>query len=77
VAFQSETAAPKGSIFGNGGSVVSKAVTAQNYPTPPNIATPSSIPTSIAVAIVAERWSLSPPLAAVVCELANLGGRLA
>lgn len=29
---QNETAAPKGSIFGNGGSVISKAVVAQNYP---------------------------------------------
>jgi len=73
----SETAAPKGSIFGNGGSVVSKAVTAQNYPNPSILATPSLTPTNIAVAIVAARWGLSPCIARLVCELANLGGRLA
>ena len=40
-------------------------------------ATPSLTRTNIAVAMVAARWRLSPSMARLVCELAQLGGRLA
>lgn len=65
----SETAAPKGSIFGNGGPVVSKAVTAQNY------LNTSINAKEIAAARLASRFGLSLTLARTVCELAGIGGR--
>lgn len=69
----SETAAPMGSIIGSGGSVITKAVAAENYHLTPKTATP----TELAAAIVAARFRLSPRMARVVCELAQIGGRLA
>lgn len=69
----SKTAAPMGSIIGNGGSVVTKAVAAENYHPTPKTATPTELP----AAIVAARFRLSPRMARVVCELARIGGRLA
>ena len=68
-----ETAAPMGSIIGNGGSVVSKAVATENYHLTPKTATPADL----AATIVASRFRLSPRMARVVCELAQIGGRLA
>lgn len=68
-----ETAAPMGSIIGNGGSVVAKAVAAENYHLTQNTATPADL----AATIIAVRFGLSPRMARVVCELAQIGGRLA
>lgn len=68
---ETQTAAPKGSIFGNGGSVVSKAFAASDYRTAPASAT------EFAAAVVAARFRVSPLMARLVCELSQLGGRFA
>ncbi|ODT22159.1 MAG: hypothetical protein ABS35_15500 [Kaistia sp. SCN 65-12] len=66
---QSETAVPKGSIFGNGGPVVSKASAAQNY------LIPCISAKEIAAARLANRFGVSLTLARTVCELSGFGGR--
>jgi hypothetical protein len=63
-----ETAAPI--AVGNGGDI-SKAVTAGNYRTITLSAT------EIASTIIAARFRLHPCMARLVCELAQIGGRLA
>lgn len=50
---------------------ISKASTAGNYRITPSSAT------DFAASIIASRFSLSPRLARLVCELAQIGGRLA
>ncbi|GLS29293.1 hypothetical protein SAMN04488498_11396 [Mesorhizobium albiziae] len=65
---KTETAAPI--AVGNGGDI-SKAVTAGDYRTLTLSAT------EIASSIIAARFRLSPCMARLVCELAQLGGRLA
>jgi len=67
--FHNETAAPMGSIIGSG-SDISKAVAAKKYRT----ITPDA--KEIAVSIIAARFRLSPCMARLVCELAQIGGRL-
>jgi hypothetical protein len=67
--FHSETAAPMGSIIGNGGSVVSKAVRAENYPTRSEIST-----SEYAAALISTRFRLPLPRARLVCHLSGLGG---
>jgi hypothetical protein len=65
---QSKTAAPI--AVGNGGDS-SKAVAAGNYRTSTQGAT------EFASLIIAARYRLTPCMARVVCELAQIGGRLA
>jgi hypothetical protein len=66
----SEAAAPMGSIIGNGGLGISKKVVLSEYQNPVISAT------EIATAIIATRLRISPCLARVVCELAQIGGRV-
>lgn len=66
-----KTAAPMVAPIGNGGSVVSKAFAASDYRTPPASAT------EIAAAVVAARFRVSPCIARLVCELAQIGGVMA
>ncbi|MDR7221698.1 hypothetical protein J2X13_002110 [Aminobacter aminovorans] len=54
---------------------ISKASTAGNYRITPSSATATA--TDFAVSIIAHRFSLSPCIARVICELAQIGGRLA
>lgn len=67
--FHNEPAAPMGSIIGNGGSVVTKAVAAQNYPNRTEIAT-----ADYATRVVATRFRLTISTARLVCHLAGIGG---
>lgn len=67
----SKTADPMVAPIGNGGSVVSKAFAASDYRTPPVCAT------EIAAAVVAARFRVSPCIARLVCELAQIGGVMA
>lgn len=62
---QSETAG----LAGRGGSVVSKAVAAQNYQIPTDTANPD-----FAVRKVAERLRLTFATSAEVCRMAGVGG---
>lgn len=64
---QNETAAPTG--IGDGGKGISKALTAERYQKP------SITATEIATSIIAARFRLSPYMAKLVCELAEIGGR--
>lgn len=69
---RNETPPLTGSVVRNGGSVVSKAVAAENYHLIPKTATPADL----AATIIASRFRLSPRMARIVCELAQIGGRL-
>jgi hypothetical protein len=64
-----ETAAPMGSIIGNGGSVVSKAVAAKDYLNASDTAT-----SDYAAAVVASRFRLTISAARLVCHLSGIGG---
>jgi hypothetical protein len=65
----SETAAPMGSIIGNGGNGFSKAVAAQIYRNSTETAT-SDYPARV----VASRFRLTISTARLVCHLAGIGG---
>lgn len=65
----SKTAAPMGSNIGNGGIDISKAVVAQKYSIPTEIATGE-----YAANKLASRFRLSISTARVICHLAGIGG---
>lgn len=65
----SKTAAPMGSIIGNGGIDTSQAVVAQKYSFPTEIATGE-----YAASKLASRFRLSLSTARVVAHLSGLGG---
>ncbi|WP_353644222.1 hypothetical protein [Mesorhizobium sp. WSM2239] len=64
-----ETAAPMGSIIGNGGNGISKAVAAQIYRNPNETAT-----SDYTVLVVASRFRLTVSTAREVCRMAGIGG---
>lgn len=64
-----ETAAPMGSIIGNGGEIVSKAIAASDYPTRPEIST-----AEYAANLVSRRFRVRVAMAREVCRIAGIGG---
>lgn len=69
--FHNETPPLTGSIVSSGGTVVSKAVAAEDYQTSHHSAT------EFAASIVAARFRLTISTARLVCELAGIGGSCA
>ena len=68
---EKQTAAPMGSIIGNGGSVVSKAVASGTYHQNLPIATET-----YPVLVIANRFGLPVALAGEVVRMAGIGVRL-
>lgn len=66
-----ETAAATGSIVATAGPVFQKSVGAFEYPSRPFDAM------AFATSLVAQRRRVTPVIARLVCELAQLGGRRA